>query len=272
MVDTGTMYPVSNIAAGFEPGEPAGDGPANSVWFTYTVPEPGGSVTASDGHLLLACLVHLRKLSKTRTVSVCGLGMGWGGHLWGRQVNSSVDPPAGADTGSHDTIMLGGNTWSILMHAYCTHSCAPAVYRTRQSCELCFLWFVFRLTLLSPPLSPPHWQGILGFAYPNPSLDVFTGDNVTSLSKVIGSAWCPTRIAGGFQACATFNGTAGTKYYLRMDGPADAVGEGTLQVRPCCCSCSCSCSCVAVAVAAVLCCVELSCFAKVALCRVVGYG
>ena len=79
MVDTSTMYPVSNIGAGFEPGEPAGDGPANSVWFTYTVPEPGGSVTVGDGHLLLACLVHVPMRSKTRAVSVCGLGVGWDG-------------------------------------------------------------------------------------------------------------------------------------------------------------------------------------------------
>ena len=73
-------------------------------------------------------------------------------------------------------------------------------------------------------------QADLGYPYPLATLDVFTGTTVSSLTTVTTSAVCPTRVSGGYHSCATLNGTAGTTYYFRVDGPGAAVGPATLQV------------------------------------------
>lgn len=82
----------------------------------------------------------------------------------------------------------------------------------------------------------PHFVGALspqadlGFPYPSADLDVFTGTSVSSLTAITTSSACPTRVSGGYHSCATFNGTAGTTYFLRVDGPDAMVGPATVQV------------------------------------------
>ena len=57
---------------------------------------------------------------------------------------------------------------------------------------------------------------------------MFTGPSVGSLTSVAQSWQCPTRVAGGFDSCATFNGTAGTTYYFRADGAGSATGPAAV--------------------------------------------